>query len=224
MVEKGAGIHRVVRPKMPAASGAPRRAFNMALHNQEVPVLQQPRRPRGSYKASLATRAVAAAVMAEQQGWPTKEVASLFAVCRAYVDLARGADEDTRNKLLAGAITLAQLHRNRAHRRAERWAQQQAETERQEAEQAAAEREALARAEHEAQTRQIDMLIDDVGFNHVIDRLVDRLGAEFSIDALDVSLRRHGCDTIRVILDFFGPNTLMAAIDAATAPVRVAAE
>jgi hypothetical protein len=128
------------------------------------------RRPHGSYKAPIATRAVAAAVTAEENNWSTRETSALFGVCPPYVGTVRSADEDTRKKLLTGEMTLAQLHKQRLQQRAEQRAQRRAEEER--------EAEQWIARQAQAQTRRIDLLINDVGFKPVIDRIIERLGPE----------------------------------------------
>jgi hypothetical protein len=131
-------------------------------------------------------RALAAADTADQTGRSTKDMASLFTVCPGYVDLVRHLDEDGRRKLVQGEVTLAQLRKEHLQRRAEQRVQQRAAEER-EAQQWAAQ-------QAQAQTRQIDLLIGDIGFDPVIDRLIDRLGPEFAFDALNERLRQRGIE------------------------------
>jgi hypothetical protein len=70
---------------------------------------QQPRRLWGSYRASLAARALAAAHEVQRHGWSQKRAAALFGVNASYVGLVAGLDASARLKLYWGELSLAQL-------------------------------------------------------------------------------------------------------------------
>jgi hypothetical protein len=69
----------------------------------------QPRHPWGSYRASLAARALAAAHEVQRHGWSQKRAAALFGVNASYVGLVVGLDASARLKLHWGKLSLAQL-------------------------------------------------------------------------------------------------------------------
>jgi hypothetical protein len=67
------------------------------------------RRPWGSYQATLAQRAVAAAIEVNQHGWSHRQAAALFGVNASYVGLVAGLDERTWRRILDGELTIAGL-------------------------------------------------------------------------------------------------------------------
>jgi hypothetical protein len=67
------------------------------------------RRPWGSYQATLAQRAVAAAIEVNQHGWTHRQAAALFGVNASYVGLVAGLDERTWRRILDGELTVAEL-------------------------------------------------------------------------------------------------------------------
>ena len=118
--------------------------LNATYTSSPQPNKSRPRRPYGSYKLPIERRAVVAAGLAEQNGWPTRQTAGLLCVSRTYVDLVRHLDKSERVKLARGELKLARLHKERLQQLAERRAKRQA-----------AEREAKVQAEREEQAHRI---------------------------------------------------------------------
>jgi hypothetical protein len=178
------------------------------------------RQPHGSYRANISHRAVVAAGLAEENGWPTKQAAALLCVNAAYVNLVRHLGAEDRIKLDRGELKLAHLHREHLRRLAARRAQrQQVELEAKQAELAA-----LRHAEREAEAREIDRLLDCVGVDHFLDRFVSRFGVELLVDVLDVNLRRHGQDFVEVVVNSVGSERALRVLNRITTPHSIAAE
>jgi hypothetical protein len=182
------------------------------------------RQAYGSYQHPIERRAVVAAGMIKQNGWTQKQASGLLCVNPGYVGLVRRLNDEDLLKLSRRELKLSHLWKNYrrdlAERRAkrlaaERGAQVQAECEA---------REALVRAQHEAQTRELDSLFDCVGVDRVIDRFVGHYGLGGAFQALDVNLQRHGRDIVEVVLCSVGPERAMRALDKLTQPHAVAAE
>jgi hypothetical protein len=171
------------------------------------------RRPYGSYRFSIERRAVVAAGLAETNGWPTRQTAGLLCVSRTYVDLVRRLDEDKRVKLDRGELKLAQVHKEHLQRLAER-----------RVERLAAEREAKVQAEREEQDRAIDAVLDHVGIDRLMERIVCRFGFEAPLEELDFLSRRTSRDFVEIIIATLGSERAMRALDPLPAPHSVAAK
>jgi hypothetical protein len=166
------------------------RFVNPDNHDQEVVRGRGlKRRPYGSYKLSIERRAVVAAGLAEQNGWPTRQTAGLLCVSQTYVNLVRRLDKSERVKLTRGELKLARLHKEHLQQLAERRAQR-----------LAAEREAKVQAEREEQARAVDTVLETVSIDRVVERIVAHFGPEPLLEELDILLQRNGRDLSQLIL------------------------
>jgi tRNA U54 and U55 pseudouridine synthase Pus10 len=151
-------------------------------------------------------------------GWTAKQAAGLLCVNPTYVGLARRLNADDRLRLARGQLRLAALYQDHPQRLAEHRAQR-----------LAAEREAQVKAEREEQFREIDHALDCCVGNYdgtvsFVDGFIERHGPRMLFEALDVNLQRRGLDIIEVAINTIGAERAMRALDAVTAPQRVAAE
>jgi hypothetical protein len=171
------------------------------------------RRRRGSYRSSIERRAATATIMIKDRGWGAKQAAALFCVNRAYLGLALHLTNDDLVKLARGELKLATLWQDHRRHLAERRAQRVAE-----------ERAAKVQAECEAQVRAVDDVLERVGVDCLVDRLVTRSGPQDLLEELDVALQRRGQDLAQLVVSVCRPDRLTAALDILTAPHRIAAE
>jgi hypothetical protein len=174
---------------------------------------RQSRRPYGSYQFSLERRACAAATMANENGWPTKQAAGLFAVNATYIDLVRHLNADDRLRLARGELKLAQVHKEHLQQLAERRAQR-----------LAAEREAEVHAARQAQLQAIQACLDQVSLTRFLEQAIARYGGADVLEELDVLFQRRGSNIVDLIISTYGAERVMRTFDHATAPERIAAE
>jgi hypothetical protein len=149
--------------------------------NNVGPAVSQPRRRRQDYRSPIGRRAAAAVIMIRDWGWGAKEASALFCVNRSYLNLVRKLTDADRRRLVRGELTLAALWREHCRELAERRAQR-----------IAAEREAKVKAEREAQTLAVDDVLETVGLDRIVDRIVSRNGPEDLLEELEVALKRRG--------------------------------
>jgi hypothetical protein len=174
---------------------------------------RQSRRTYGAYRYPLERRAVVAAGMAEQNGWPTKQAAGLFAVNATYVDLVRHLDAGERGKVARGELKLAQLYKNYQQRLAERRAQR-----------LAVEQEAQEQAARQAELETVHACLDQVGLTCLVDQIVARFSEAALVDCFDLVLERRGRDLVQVVINFVGADRVMRSLDQLATPHSVAAE
>jgi hypothetical protein len=174
---------------------------------------QSRRRRRYRHCLPIERRAAIAAGMIKQNGWTAKQAAGVFCVNPTYVGLAQHLNDVDRLRLARGELRLSQLHKEHQQRLAERRAQR-----------LAAEREAKVQAEREAQIRAVDAILQTVGFDRVVDRIVTHFGPEPLLKELDVSLQRSGRDLGGIIARVIEPNRIMRVLDQLTQPTAIAAE
>jgi hypothetical protein len=74
---------------------------------------------RRLYQYNVGRRAALAARLVSHHGWSVRDAAGMLSVNRTYLWLARHLNDDDREKLANGEITLAGLHRQHQQRQAE---------------------------------------------------------------------------------------------------------
>jgi hypothetical protein len=147
---------------------------------------RQPRRRRGSYRFPIGRRAAVAAGMVLENGWTAQQAAGLLGVCPTYVGLARHLGADDRLRLARGELKLSDVYKDHLRHLAESRAQRLAE-----------ERAARMQAERAAQVRAVDDVLERVGLDRVVGRIVEHHGPEPLLEELDVALQRRGARSLR---------------------------
>jgi hypothetical protein len=148
----------------------------------------------------------------KEAGWTAKQAASVFCVSRTYIAIALRLSDADRLRLANDKLKLAALNRDYCRRLAEDRDQRLWR-----------EAEELQR---EAQVQAVEDYFEEVELDRLLDRVVALYRPEPLIKELEVALQRHGHDLSQLVVSVSrsGPEGLMAALDAATAPHAIAAE
>jgi hypothetical protein len=179
-----------------------------------IKVTPRRRRRRGNYCSSLERRAAVAAGMIEHDGWTARQAAGLVCVNPSYVSIVRHLGADDRLRVARGELKLSALYKDYRQRLAKRRAQRLAD-----------ERAAKVQAERAAQVAAVDGVLESVGLDCVVGRIVERHGPRQLLEELDVALQRRGQDLAGLVVNVCPADRLMAALDMITAPPHaVAAE
>ena len=200
-------------------SQGPRRAYEYVANIKSYPkrnlrsATPPASAPRHSYCSSIERRAALAAGMIKESGWTAKQTAGAFCVSPTYLGLALKLGDPDRLRLARGELKLSALHKDHLQRLTERRAQRLAE-----------ERAARVQAERAREVAAVDGVLESVGLDCVVDRIVSRNGPRDLIEELDVALQRRGQDFARVLAGVLGPDRLMGALDLITAPSASAAK
>jgi hypothetical protein len=178
-----------------------------------IKVTPRRRRGGGGYCFPIGCRAAYAADMVKERGWSAKRAAALFCVSPTYLGLALKLGVDDQGRLARGELKLSDLHKDNLRRLFERRARRLAE-----------ERAARVQAERARAVAAVDGVLESVGLDCVVDRIVSRNGPRELLEELDVALQRRGQDLPALVVAVCRPDRVMGALDLLTAPHAVAAE